>query len=258
MSLALFFIFFAGACVGSYLNVLIHRLPLGSDTVFTRSHCPQCKDPIKWYHNVPLIGYSILMGKCRNCDVQISIRYPIVELIAGLLAVILMPRQIDAISLYYWFLYFSLACAFIVHFFVDLSHKILPDKVNLYIAVLLLSHGVAFSDWKLSLLGGLFGFAVTYGVTWAFYKYSGKVGLGGGDIKLFGALGFYLGPQGIMMNIFLSCFLGAVITLALIAAKKVSRDQAIAFGPFIILTAIYQIYFPIQYSKLLGYLGLIN
>lgn len=256
MTTLILFFFILGCCVGSYLNVLIYRLPLDGDTVFKRSHCPQCQKQINWYENLPLVSFMFLRGKCSQCKGKISLRYPFVELLMGLVAVLLMPHSLDPMSAYFFFMYFSMSACFVAHIFIDLKHKLLPDKINIYLGVLLLSHGLVFLPWTTWVIGGAVGFGLPYFVTWLFYRLTGKIGLGGGDIKLFAVLGLYLGAQGVIMNIFLSCFFGAVITLVMIALKVIKRDEAIPFGPFIIIAASFQIYLPGQYKNLLVVLGL--
>jgi leader peptidase (prepilin peptidase)/N-methyltransferase len=150
----------------------------------------------------------------------------------------------------------SIFSVFVAHFVIDLQFKILPDVLNLYLAFIIGSFSIVFNPWWFWALGGAIGFGFPYIITWAFYKYSGKVGLGGGDIKLYGALGLYLGPVGVMTNIFMSCFLGSVVTLLLIGLKLFKREDFIPFGPFIIVVGFFQIFLPEQFSWLLNVLGL--
>lgn len=240
-----FFIF--GLLIGSFLNVIILRLPEKKDLVYQRSQCPKCGAQLKWYHNIPLLSFIALRGKCGFCGTKISWQYPLVELVTAIAAVLLMPSYISMDSLLNFVFYFTIACIFICHFVIDLRHQLLLDSLNLY----LLANFLIFSFFRLPysfwLVGGLIGFLAPLAVTWIFYKIRGQVGLGGGDIKLFGILGIYLGPLGIFFNIFMSCFLGALIGILLIALKKTSKDRPIAFGPFILIVATFQIFFP-EYS----------
>ncbi|MFA5582696.1 MAG: prepilin peptidase [Bacteriovoracaceae bacterium] len=247
------FIFIFGLLVGSFLNVVILRLPLKKDLVFDRSHCPQCNTQLKWYHNIPVVSFLFLRGKCAFCGIRISWRYPLVELLTGLVAFWLFPSVVTLQSLGMFSFYFLMACLFICHFFIDLDHHLLLDSLNLYLGVSIFSFAVLQFHWSYWLIGGLLGFLGTLSVTWLFYKIRGQIGLGGGDIKLFGILGMYLGPTGIMMNIFLSCFLGATVGLIFIAFGKMTKDKPLAFGPAIILVAAFQIYFPDQYGRLLSW-----
>lgn len=248
-----FFIFLFGLLIGSFLNVVILRLPLKKDLVFQRSQCPKCHTQLKWYHNIPLLSYLFLRGKCAFCKTQVSWRYPLIELLTGLVAYWLFPADVNLQTLGMFTFYFFVACILICHFFIDLDHQLLLDSLNLYLGVSILSFVVLQFHWSYWLIGGALGFLGTLAVTWLFYKIRGQIGLGGGDIKLFGILGMYLGPTGIMMNIFLSCFLGAFVGIILIALGKMTKDKPLAFGPAIILVAAFQIYFPDYYGRVLAW-----
>ena len=237
-----FFIF--GLLIGSFLNVVILRLPRGEDIVKTRSACPKCGSQLKWFHNIPLLSFIFLKGKCTFCGVKISWRYPLIELFTGLVAFWLMPSTMNSFSLGLFFFYFTVACVFICHFIIDIEHQLLLDKLNIYLLGLFLSFSVFTYHWSYWSVGALIGFGIPLLVTWVFYKLRGQIGLGGGDIKLFGILGIYLGPTGVMFTIFLSCFVGAVVGLVLIGTKKITRDKPMPFGPAIILVAAFQIFFP--------------
>lgn len=237
-----FFVF--GLLIGSFLNVVILRLPKEKDIVITRSACPSCGTQLKWYHNIPLFSFLLLRGKCAFCGARISWRYPLIELFTGLVAFWLMPSNINMQSMGIFFFFFALACIFICHFVIDLEHHLLLDKLNIYLLVLILCYSVFTFHWTHWAIGGAIGFGVPLLVTWLFYKLRGQIGLGGGDIKLFGILGLYLGPTGVMFTIFFSCFVGALVGLALIASKKITKDKPMAFGPAILLVAAFQIFFP--------------
>ncbi|EQC43489.1 A24 family peptidase [Bacteriovorax sp. Seq25_V] len=233
-----------GLLVGSFLNVLIHRIPLKENFVIDRSRCPKCNYQIKWYENLPVISYIFLLGKCRNCKTSISFRYPLVEMITGFVAFLLFPKVLNYSHAASSLLYFSIFCALLVHFFIDLKHKILPDGINIYLGICFFVLAVTKYHYMHWLVGGLIGFLFPLGVTYLFYILRNQVGLGGGDIKLFGVLGLFLGPIGIIHNILFSCILGSVIGLPLMAFKIIDRKTAVPFGPFIIIVAIAQIYFP--------------
>lgn len=130
------------------------------------------------------------------------------------------------------------------HFQIDLGHKILPDSLNIILFSLFLSYATVHYDWKFWLLGGAIGLLFPLTVTWLFYLLRGQIGLGGGDIKLYGILGIFLGTEMVLKNIFLSCFLGAIVGVCLIATKKMSKENPIPFGPFILIVAFIQIFFP--------------
>ncbi|MBL7665520.1 MAG: prepilin peptidase [Bacteriovoracaceae bacterium] len=252
MSLSLLLEIYAailGLMFGSLLNVLILRLPKNEDTVKARSCCPKCSRQLKWYHNIPVLSFAFLRGKCAYCEQKISWQYPIVEIITGIAAWLLAPKSFDMMEIMYFVLFFSVFCAFLVHFVVDVRHQILPDQINLFLLVLFLCYVLFFRNWTFWLSGAAIGFLGTLSVTWIFYKIKGQIGLGGGDIKLYGILGLYLGPFGIVQNIFLSCTLGAVVGLFLIGTKRMTRNDPLAFGPFIIIIATFQIFFPESFQS---------
>ena len=236
--------FIFGCLIGSFLNVVILRLPLQKNLVSERSVCPKCGTQLKWYHNIPFISFIFLRGKCAFCGESISWRYPLIELLTGLVSFWLLPTHLTAQSFGFYLYFFTLACVFICHFFIDLDHQLLLDKLNIYLLVLILPYSILNFHWIQWVLGGVLGFGVPLLVTWLFYKIRGQVGLGGGDIKLFGILGLLLGPTGIFFTIFLSCFVGAIIGLIMIASKKMSKENPMPFGPSILLVASFQIFFP--------------
>ncbi len=247
MSVITFFyvlVFIFGTMIGSFLNVLICRLPKDEDVVFKRSHCTQCGAVLKWYQNIPLVSYLVLRGKCAKCKVHISIQYIIVELIMGLAAILIFDGKIGVDSIAPFLFKFSVVSVFIVHFVIDFRHKILPDSLNLYLALIFLAWSALHESLLYWSVGGAIGLLFPWFVTWAFYKVRGVIGLGGGDIKLFGALGLYLGPLGIINNIFFSCFSGAILGGIFLLVTKKGRDTQIPFGPFIIVVAFVQIFFP--------------
>jgi prepilin signal peptidase PulO-like enzyme (type II secretory pathway) len=241
--LSTYFIIF-GMLIGSFLNVVIIRLPAKLDLVAKRSACPACGSQLKWYHNVPVLSFLCLRGACGFCGSRISWRYPLIELLAGLIAFWLKPEVINFESLGFFFFYFSIACIFICHFFIDLDHFLLLDVLNLYLLGIILPYALLMFPWQHWAIGGAMGFLGPLAVTWLFYKLRGQIGLGGGDIKLYGILGVLLGPAGIMFNIFLSCMLGSIIGLILIASKRMTKERPMAFGPAILLVGAFQIYFP--------------
>ena len=245
--------FFFGACIGSFLNVLIYRIPLEEKEDLTkRSSCPACKQQIPFYLNIPLFSYILLRGKCRNCSFKIPLSYFLNELMLGLAGLIILYKPMSIIPEVENILLFSLFAAFVVHFWIDVRHQILPDKVNLYIGVtnlflVIFCYDLPWSHW---VLGGLIGFGGTFIITYLYYLWRKVQGFGGGDLKLFGALGILLGPQGVVLNIFYSCFLGAIVGSIMLYATKKSTQTPFAFGPAIILVSVFQIFFPSYFDEL--------
>lgn len=254
-TLFLSYSFLFGTFIGSFLNVIIYRLPREMDLVWKRSHCPQCKKQFKWYHNIPILSFLFLKAKCAYCKKNISWQYPIIEILTGLSSFFLFREY--GLSFEYCF-FFIISCLLACHFIIDLNFQILPDSINFLILVMVIAYsffGLSFPmSWQSRFIGLFVGFGGTYFVTWVFYKIKGKIGLGGGDIKLFGIIGFLLGPLGITQNIFLSCMFGSIVMLSLIGLKKMRADQPIAFGPFIIIVFSLQIFLPEYFSQAMSLL----
>ncbi|ATH06498.1 hypothetical protein BIY24_00635 [Halobacteriovorax marinus] len=248
MSLYIVFFIF-GAMIGSFLNAVIYRLPRKINIAHPRSHCTKCKKLIYWYENIPILSYIFLRGKCSKCKEPYSIQYPLVELFIGLVSIFLMPRSLDSMSIMYFFLYFGIFCALFCHFLIDVKHQILPDSINIYLGLSFLCISLLKNPPVFYLSGAAIGFLFPYLVTLAFYHLKGQQGLGGGDIKLFAVLGIILGPVGIINNIFLSCFFGALFSLVMMGLGKMSRTTKLAFGPFIIIVAVFQVYFPTLFKQ---------
>lgn len=243
-----------GLLVGSFLNALIYRLPRNINIALPRSACIECKKIINWYENIPIFSFIFLRGKCSGCGSKISWEYPAIEVITAFFAFIIAPTNLDTSSLVNFAFFFSVFCAFIVHLVVDLKHQILPDSINIYLAAIFLLISLFNNSWTFWLSGGAVGLGFPLLVSWIFYKLKGQVGLGGGDIKLFGALGVYLGPIGIMQNIFLSCFLGAIVGITLMGLKIIKKENPIPFGPFIIIVASIQIFAQDWFKHLISYI----
>ena len=244
--LIFFFIFFLGTLIGSFMNVVVLRLPEGKDVVFDRSGCPKCKSQISWYDNIPIFSFIFLLAKCRKCHSSISFQYPLFEFWHGLLALILFYNweSMDQTDVIVSLCKFFIAAIFSAHILIDLKHQLLLDVLNIalipFVLVLIWLDG----QWQDSLIGASVGFFFPLLVTWIFYLLRGKIGLGGGDIKLFGVLGALFGLKGVILNIFSSCILGSILTIALIVFKKTKSDQYIPFGPYILIVALIQMILP--------------
>ena len=217
--------------------------------------CPVCHKTIAWYENIPVLSFLFLKGRCSNCQTKISIQYPLIELLCGIVAFLIAPKTAEPMDLFSFLFYFSVFSSFLVHFIVDLKHQILPDLINIYLAILFLLTSFFTKNYLHWLLGGLIGFGFPYLISFIFYKIKGQIGLGGGDIKLWGALGLYLGPIGIIHNIFLSCMIGAVLGGVLMILKKINRENPIPFGPFIIFVAFIQIFFDSWFQSMMRYIS---
>lgn len=248
MYLILFLVFWYGLLIGSFLNVVIYRVPRNLSVVSPRSSCTNCGHMIKWYENIPVFSYMFLGGKCSNCKTKISIKYPLIELLVGFFALLLFPKYLTIDSLLQFSSLFFIACIFLALFLIDIEFHLLPDKLNIALLIVILPLALMRNNPIDIALGFLVGFGGTYLITYLFYKIKGQIGLGGGDIKLFGILGLYLGAQGVIQLVFYSAFLGSIIGITLIASGKMNKNRPLAFGPYILVVASLQIFFPSLYN----------
>ena len=228
--------FVLGLVLGSFLNVVIARLPRGESIVHPPSRCPRCKKRIRPWDNVPLLSFAILRGRCRDCKKSIPWRYPIVELLSGLLLWLLVRRVDDPIVLVPQavFLLALLAVAWI-----DLDTRTIPDVVTIpgvglgLAASLFGPPGLAGAA-----LGALSGGVSLWLVGALYEKATGVAGMGGGDVKLAAMMGAFLGVGGVFGAIFLASLAGSIFGMLLIARGKGSRRTAIPFGTFLAPAAI--------------------
>ena len=243
-----------GLLVGSFLNVVIHRLPKmlergwqqqcaelrGEETtpgepynlLTPRSACPHCHHAISALENIPVLSYLLLRGKCRGCHAAISLRYPIIEAISGILC-----------GFAAWHFGFGLAAigailliwALLTLTAIDFDTQLLPDDITLpliWIGLLFNLYGT-FTTLHDAVLGAIAGYIALWAVYWLFKLATGKEGMGYGDFKLLAALGAWLGWQSLPLIIILSSLVGAVIGITLIVAVKRGRDIPIPFGPYL-------------------------
>lgn len=239
-NLQIFITLSLGLIIGSFLNVVIHRLPRGKSVVRPGSSCPSCRKKIKWYDNFPVFSYLALRGRCRHCRHTISIRYPLVELITALLFFAVFEKFGWGPLLFVrdW----PFVAGLIAVAFIDLDHRIIPDEISLGGLVLgLITAGwVPGLGWVPSILGAALGFGLFYGFAWLYEKITGRSGLGGGDIKLLAMLGAFLGSAGVFYTVLLSSVLGSIVGIswALIAKQGRVMTVAIPYGPFLVVAAL--------------------
>jgi len=244
-----------GLLVGSFLNVVILRLPRRLEwewkrdarevleepelydppppgIVVERSHCPHCKTPLSWYENIPLFSWLALRGKCRHCKAPISPQYPLVELLTALLAVASVWRfgfgwQGFGAAL--------LSCYLVALSGIDLRTRLLPDQLTLPLMWLGLIGSLdnLYMPAKPALLGAIAGYVSLWLVWWLFKQVTGKEGMGRGDFKLLAALGAWTGLVGVLPTILVSSLVGAVIGSAWLALKGRDRATPIPFGPYL-------------------------
>ncbi|MCB5188536.1 A24 family peptidase [Methylobacillus caricis] len=260
--------------IGSFLNVVIHRLPrmmemewqrnyaelqgttaesqAAYNLVKPRSACPHCGHQITAVENIPVISYLCLRGKCRGCKTPISLRYPLVEAVTGIL-----------IGLASWHFGYSgmavaswiLICALIALTFIDLDTQLLPDDITLpllWIGLLYNFH-TGFTDLQSAVAGAIAGYLILWSVYWLFKLVTGKEGMGYGDFKLLAALGAWFGWQLLPAVILLSSLAGSIIGIILIVFAKHGRSKPMPFGPYLALGGMAALFFGKQLSQL--YLG---
>lgn len=253
-----------GLMVGSFLNVVIYRLPkmmerewhnnclelqgkdIPEQTKFTlsipRSACPKCSHQITALENIPIISYLLLGGKCKNCKTKISMRYPLVEALTGLLlGVVAYKFGYTYITLFAW----AFTLALITLTFIDFDTQLLPDDITLPLLWLGLLFNLigGFVDLKSAVLGAIAGYLILWSVYWLFKIVTKKEGMGYGDFKLLAAIGAWFGWQLIPAVILLSSILGTVIGVSLILFRGKTGGTAIPFGPFLALGGIAALFF---------------
>jgi leader peptidase (prepilin peptidase)/N-methyltransferase len=269
-------VFAFGLVVGSFLNVCIVRLPRKLSIVTPPSHCPRCQHHIRYYDNIPLISFLFLRGKCRKCGEPISWRYPLVELMNALLFVWIVNE--------FWLtpeaaLIMALCSALIVITFIDLDHMIIPDVITLPgmlvglslapffmyalsdplpfgLGMLLPDAGPYLTGLLNSLMGLLLGGGPLFAVGWIWKKFRNVEAMGGGDVKLMGMVGSFIGWKGALLTIMLGALAGSVVGVLLIVLKKHKMEKIIPFGPFLAAGALASVFYGPDIIS--WYLGLIR
>ncbi len=279
-------VFLFSLLIGSFLNVVIHRLPIMMERAFKneakeyfsmddvhsplekntnneifnlavpRSACPQCNHQITAAENIPVISYLFLKGKCSGCKTSISMRYPFVELITGLLSL--------AVALKFGVSWQALAAivltwSLIALTFIDFDTMLLPDSIVLPVLWLGLfaNSAMLFTDLHSAFFGAIAGYLSLWAVYWSFKLLTGKEGMGYGDFKLFALIGAWLGWQYLPLTILLSSVVGAVIGIALMLNRGKKTDMAIPFGPYLAIAGWIALMWGEQINNAyLGYMGL--
>ncbi len=237
------FSFLFGTVVGSFLNVVILRLPDDEQSiVFPGSHCPKCGSELHWYENIPIFSYLALRGRCRSCRTKISAQYPVVELCMGLLSLALYNKS--GLTLPFMF-YFVFLAALLVIIFIDIQHQIIPDVISLpgIIIGFAASFFVPQVSWQQSGLGILIGGGILYAIAFGYYLFTKRDGMGGGDIKLLAMIGAFLGWQSLLYVIFASSLTGSIVGIAAMVKQGKGGRTRIPFGPFLALSAMSYLFF---------------
>ncbi len=239
-----------GAAVGSFLNVCIRRIPAGESLILPASHCPKCLYSIKYYDNIPIASYLLLMGKCRNCGERISFQYPLVESLTAVFAIFLFWKF--GLTLKFLF-YFVFSCVLIIIAFIDLEHQIIPDVLTLPgIPVFFLAAVFAIGvPWLEALLGVLIGGGILYAIAFGYEVIAKREGMGGGDIKLLAMLGAFFGWKSLIFILLISSFTGAVVGITVMLIKGKDMKYAVPFGPFLSLAAVAYIFFGDAFTRVL-------
>ncbi|GAQ94942.1 leader peptidase [Thermodesulfovibrio aggregans] len=232
-------IFILGLVIGSFLNVCIYRIPRKLSIIKPSSFCPSCGNSIKWWHNIPVLSFVILKGKCAYCGAKISLRYPVVEILNGIFYVLAYLNFGLTISLPFVLIFIS---ALIVISFIDFDFQIIPDEISIPLIFLgiilsLLPHNsinLAY-DIKDSLIGIVIG-----GGSLLIVSLITRGGMGGGDIKLNAAVGAFLGWKAALLTIFIGSLAGSIVGIVIL---KKTGNRKIPFGPFLSLGACVCLFF---------------
>ncbi len=241
MLILYFLIFLIGLIIGSFLNVIIYRLPRGESIVLPPSHCPHCEHSLTWLDLFPVFSFIFLQGRCRHCRTKISWRYPLTELLSG------------GLTLLWWFRYGTyglnwdnfafliLTYGLIAIAFIDWDLQIIPNRLTLPLIVLGLTLKALEGSLVQALVGSLAGGGILLILALLYPK-----GMGFGDVKLLAMTGIFLGWYPVLISLFLGSVLGVIATLPLFIQKKIDRKTPIAFGPFLALGTLLVMYININ------------
>jgi leader peptidase (prepilin peptidase)/N-methyltransferase len=225
-----------GAIVGSFLNVVIHRVPLGASIVWPSSACPHCKRELSWYENIPVLSWAVLRARCRTCKGPISIRYPFVEALTSAMFVAAWwyygPGPLLASRL-------VLGCILIALFAIDLEHQLLPHVITIGGIVAGVIFNLFIEPGAIdALLGAALGFGILWGVGTAWEKLRGQEALGGGDPPMLAMIGAFLGWKMVLLTLTAGSVLGSVVGLGLIAGGRAGMASKLPFGCFLAAGAV--------------------
>jgi len=234
-----------GACLGSFANVCIYRLPKTKQIISGRSFCPKCKKKISWYDNLPIISFLFLSGKCRKCKKVIPLRYLIVELITGISFLLI---YLNFENLYTITFLSILSLILIMIFFIDLENFIIPDSLNFIIMGLALLKNFLpnfntslIHEINQSIIGGMVGYLSIWLIIYLYKTFKKIDGMGFGDAKLMAGIGLLFGWQSIPFILFVASILGLIFVVPSLIKKQKTMRTEIPFGPFIIVACL--IYF---------------
>ncbi len=235
-------VFILGSIWGSFSNVCIHRLPNNKGVVRGRSYCPSCKKQIRWYDNIPIFSYVLLKAKCRDCSAKINVKYFLVELVCAL----------SFVWFFYLFglslttlLFFILSIFFVIIFFIDLKHFIIPNELTFPLMAIGLFKSFdpnlnqyLFPNFLNSVIGGVAGYLIIWMIIFIYKRLRNKEGMGLGDAKLLSAIGFWFGWISIPFILFFSSFIALVLAIPSLMNKSKNLSSQIPFGPYLILGCV--------------------
>lgn len=253
-----FFVVYAGLVgliVGSYLNVVVHRLPHQQSTVLPRSRCPKCGAAIRARDNLPVLSWLLLRGRCRDCGAPISVRYPLIELLTGALfagAVLRFGPTFTAVGA-------ALFCAALVALAaIDVEHFLLPDRITLpgIVIALAMQPLLAWGALPSALQGALFGAGILLVMAGLWEVLRGVEGMGLGDVKMLAMIGAFLGVSGVAVTLVVASFAGSATGLALMARGRVGLASKLPFGVFLAAGGLVAIFFGPGLAR--AYLGLLG
>ena len=239
-----------GGIWGSFANVCIHRIPLNQSVAVKRSYCPNCGKTIKWFDNIPLISFILLRGKCRDCNKKIGSQYFLVELLSVLsFLIIYYLFGISITSL----LFAILSIFFIIIFFIDLKHFIIPNTLTFPLMAIGFIKSfdpnlntTIFPNYLNSLLGGIIGYLIIWTIIYLYKKFRNIEGMGLGDAKFLSAIGFWFGWISLPFIIFISSLVALLVVAPSLVNKSKKMSSEIPFGPYIIIGCILFISFSNQ------------
>lgn len=264
------FSFGLGACIASFLNVVIWRVPRGESIVSPPSHCPKCGASIRWWQNIPILSWLALGGKCANCRAAISPRYILIELLGGVLFLAAFLHMLKfGLPLHFLVVYWIWIALMIVGSFIDFDHQLLPDFVTVGgMALGLVANAydsfffwgkIYWENYLLYCVGGLaFGFGLLWLVRWLGSKAFKREAMGMGDVFLMGAVGALFGPVAVLFTLMTSAVAGSIVGIGMIllSKAKLGKFVAIPFGPYICLGCLAWMFCGSEavawYLKLLG------
>jgi leader peptidase (prepilin peptidase)/N-methyltransferase len=225
-----------GLCIGSFLNVVIYRLPRGQSLVTPPSRCRNCNYLLRWYDNVPVLSWLFLRARCRNCGTPVSWQYPVVELVTAALFVLVVWLTPLGPLVFSRLLLVSILVAL---FGIDLEHQILPNSITLPgIVIGVMFSAIAPPGIKDSLIGAVLGGGILYAIAGGYYLWRREEGMGMGDVKMLAMIGAFLGWKAVLVTLVLSSFSGAIIGLLLMALQRGTMKFALPFGTFLGIGAV--------------------